>query len=108
MAKGFLQLLNPICPFVTEEINERVFGDGILYSSNWPKFDSNKIQNDSYTLVVQINGKLRDKIEVSSSLSDDEIKKIALDSEKVKSYTDGLTIVKVVVVPKKLVSIVVK
>lgn len=108
MAKGLLQLLNPICPFVTEEINEIVFNDGILAHSNWPKYDENKITNDEYTLVVQVNGKLRDKILVSSSLGDEEIKKIALDSEKVKTYTDGHEIVKVVIVPKKLVSIVIK
>ena len=55
-----------------------------------------------------VNGKLRDRIEVSASLSNEEIQKIALESEKVKVFTNGLTIVKVVVVPKKLVNIVVR
>ena len=108
MAKGLLLLLNPIAPFVTEEINELVFGDEILANSSWPKYDETKIQNDTYTLVVQVNGKVRDKIEVASTLSNEEIQKTALESEKIKNYTDGLQIVKVVVVPKKLVSIVVK
>jgi leucyl-tRNA synthetase len=63
---------------------------------------------DTYTLVVQVNGKLRDRIDVSASLSNEEIQKIALESEKIKAFTNGLTIVKVIVVPKKLVNIVVR
>ena len=108
MALGFLKLLNPICPFITEELNEMVFGGPILATSKWPEYDKNKIENSTYTLVVQVNGKVRDKIEVDASLSNEEIQKISLSSEKVKGYTDGHEIVKVVVVPKKLVSIVIK
>ena len=63
---------------------------------------------DTYTLVVQVNGKLRDRIEVSTNSSNAEIEKIALESEKIKTHIDGLTVVKVVVVPKKLVNIVVR
>jgi len=109
MAKGLLQLLNPICPFVTEEINEKVFpSDSILALSNWPKYDEEKTTNQTYTLVVQVNGKLRDKIDVDTNCSNEEIQNIALSSEKVRAYTDGHEIVKVVVVPKKLVSVVIK
>jgi len=109
MAKEFIKLLNPICPFFTEEIWEVVFGEKESISfAKWPEYDEAKLVSDTYTLVVQVNGKLRDRIEVSYDATNDEIQQIALNSEKVKAFTDGLSIVKVIVVPKKLVNIVVK
>ena len=109
MAKDFVKLLNPICPFVTEELWETVFKEkeSITYSA-WPVYDETKLMADTYTLVVQVNGKLRDRIEVATNSTDDEIKKIAVESEKIKVHIDGLTVVKVIVVPKKLVNIVVR
>ena len=108
MAKDFVKLLNPICPFVTEELWE-MFGEteSIAYA-NWPEYDESKLMADTYTLIVQVNGKLRDRIEVATSSTNAEIEKIALESEKIKVHTDDLTVVKVIVVPKKLVNIVVK
>ena len=109
MAEGLVQLINPICPFFTEELWQNLFGhkESIAHSE-WPKYDEAKLVSDTYTLVVQVNGKLRDRIEVSQEATQDEIKKIALESEKVLAHTNGLTVVKVIVVPKKLVNIVVK
>ena len=109
MAEGLVKLLNPICPFVTEELWQCVFKyEESIANSEWPKYDENKLVSDTYTLVVQVNGKLRDRIEVAQNATQDEIKNIALESEKVLAHTQGLTIVKVIVVPKKLVNIVVK
>ena len=109
MAEGLVKLINPICPFFTEELWQDVFGyNDSIANSEWPKYDEAKLVSDTYTLVVQVNGKLRDRIEVSQNASQDEIKKIALESEKVSAHTNGLTVVKVIVVPKKLVNIVVK
>ena len=109
MAKDFIKMLNPICPFVTEELWQTVCGEmeSITYAE-WPKYDESKLMADTYTLVVQINGKLRDRIEVATDSTNAEIEKIALESEKIKTHIDGLTVVKVVVVPKKLVNIVVR
>ena len=109
MAKDFIKMLNPICPFVTEELWQTICGEteSITYAE-WPKYDESKLMADTYTLVVQINGKLRDRIEVATNSTNSEIEKIALESEKVKTFIDGLSVVKVVVVPKKLVNIVVK
>ena len=108
MAKDFVKMLNPICPFVTEELWE-MFGEteSITYAE-WPKYDESKLMADTYTLIVQVNGKLRDRIEVATNSTNAEIEKVALESEKIKAHTDGLTVVKVIVVPKKLVNIVVK
>jgi leucyl-tRNA synthetase len=109
MAEGLVKLINPICPFFTEELWQNVFGySESIAHSEWPKYDEAKLISDTYTLVVQVNGKLRDRIEVSQDATQDEIKKIALESEKVLAHTNGLTVVKVIVVPKKLVNIVVK
>ena len=109
MAKDFVKLLNPICPFVTEELWQVVLNEpeSITYAE-WPKYDESKLMSDTYTLIVQVNGKLRDRIEVATSSSNEEIEKIALESEKIKVHTEGLTVVKVIVVPKKLVNIVVR
>ena len=109
MAKDFIKMLNPICPFMTEELWQTVLGEteSITYAE-WPKYDESKLMADTYTLVVQINGKLRDRIEVATNSTNAEIEKIALESEKIKAHITGLTVVKVVVVPKKLVNIVVR
>ena len=109
MAKDLLKMLNPICPFMTEELWQVIFNEpnSITYAE-WPKYDESKLMADTYTLVVQVNGKLRDRIEVATNSTNAEIEKIALESEKIKAHIDGLTVVKVVVVPKKLVNIVVR
>ena len=67
-----------------------------------------KLKDDTVTIVVQVNGKVRGKIEVNANTSDDEMKELAKSIENVKNYIDGKEIVKEVIVPKKLVSIVVK
>ena len=109
MAKDFVKMLNPICPFMTEELWQVVLGEteSVTYAE-WPKYDESKLMADTYTLVVQVNGKLRDRIEVATNSSNAEIEKIALESDKIKAHLEGLTVVKVVVVPKKLVNIVVR
>ena len=109
MAEGFVKLLNPICPFITEELWQVVFGNNVsIATESWPTYDEAKLVSDTYTLVVQVNGKLRDRLEVGQNMSEEEIKNMALSSEKVLAHTNGLTVVKVIVVPKKLVNIVVR
>ena len=108
-AIGLVKLLNPIVPHITEEIWEVVFGNNqSLANSSWPVYDETKIVDETFTMIVQVNGKVRGKIEVASSTTEDEMKALALDIENVKNFTTGKEIVKVVVVPKKLVNIVVK
>ena len=80
----------------------------IIANSKWPTYDSSKIVDDTYELVVQVNGKLRGKIEVDSDTSEEEMKEKAMTIENVKTFTEGKEIVKVIVIPKKLVNIVVK
>ena len=103
----FLILLNPLAPHVTSEIYERVFNDNLI-NDKWPEYDESKLVEDTYEMVVQVNGKVRGKIKVSTDATEEEMKTLAKDIDNVKVFIKGKEIVKEIVVPKKLVNIVVK
>lgn len=103
-----MKLMSPVAVHLTEEIWNSLGAKTSIHDEQWCNWDENLAKTSSITLVIQINGKVRDKIEVSESLSQDEMKEIALKSEKTKEFTQGKEIAKVIVVPKKLVNIVVK
>ena len=105
---GFIKLLSPICPHIAEEIWADLGHDNTIAYESWPTYDESKLTSDSLNLVVQVNGKLRDKIEVAVDADNETIIATALASEKVKAFTDGHEVVKTIVVPKKLVNIVVR
>ena len=105
--EGFLKLLSPIAPHLAEELWEKLGHNETITYEKWPVFDEAKTKEQLVTIVVQINGKVRDKIEVSAGLSQDEIKEIALASPKVQEYVGNNPLRKVIVVPNKLVSIVI-
>ena len=104
---GFLQLLNPIAPHVTEELWTTVMGhkDLIVYEK-WPEYDLEKTLNNVTTVVVQINGKIREKLEVAVDTAKDELEKMAMELPRIQELLNGLTVRKVIVVPNKLVNIV--
>src|SRR5690554_165999 len=106
--EGFLKLLNPVAPHLTEELYQNVlnFTTSIAHSK-WPEFDESVLVEDKVTVVIQVNGKLRDKVDVAVNIDKAELEKIALASEKVKSFIEGKEIRKVIVVPNKIVNIVV-
>ena len=106
--EGFIKLLSPICPHICEEIWEMLGHTDVLAYSAWPTYDESKLMLNTISMVIQVNGKLRDKIEVSIEMNNDDIIKMALESEKIQAFTAGKEIVKTIVVPKKLVNIVVK
>ena len=103
-----LTLLNPIAPHITEELNERYNLGEVICKSSWPTYDESKTEDETYTLIVQVNGKVRGKVEVSSNMEEEDMKKEAKNLENVKTFIEGKEIVKEIVVPKKLVNIVVK
>ena len=103
-----IKLMSPVAVHLTEEAWHELGCEGSIHEQKWPQWDENLAKLSSITLVVQVNGKLRDKIEADESSSEDELKALALSSAKVKEFTEGKTIVKTIVVPKKLVNIVVK
>ena len=102
----FLKVLNPFAPHITEEINQQLGNNELLSEQGWPTFNEEFLVESEIQLVVQVNGKVRAKLMVSKDASKEEVEAIALADEKVKSYTDGNTIRKVIVVPGRLVNIV--
>lgn len=105
---SLMKLMSPVAVHLTEEAWHDLGGKTSIHEEPWCEWDENLAKASSITLIVQVNGKLRDKIEADEALSEDELKALALQSAKVKEFTDGKTIVKTIVVPKKLVNIVVK
>ena len=105
---SLIKLMSPVAVHLCEEAWHDLGGEGSIHAQEWPKWDENLAKASSITLIVQINGKVKDKIEADEALSQDELKELALSSAKVKELTEGKTIVKTIVVPKKLVNIVVK
>ena len=106
--EGFIKLLNPICPHITEELWS-VLGhkDTISYES-WPVYDEDKLKLSTFDIAVQVNGKLRGTITINVDDNEDVIKEKALANENVKKHTDGKEIVKVIVIKNKIVNVVVK
>ena len=103
-----IKLMSPVAVHLTEEAWSELGCKGSVHEQEWPKWDENLAKLSSITLVVQVNGKVKDKIEADESSSEDELKTLALSSAKIKELTAGKTVVKTIVVPKKLVNIVVK
>ena len=103
-----ITLLNPVAPHMTEELWEMYGGKGLLSLSLWPKYDEDKTVDDEVEIVVQINGKIRDKMLAPADIDRDGLQTLALESDRVKALTEGKSIVKVIAVPGKLVNIVVK
>ncbi len=106
--KTLLTLLNPVAPHMTEELWE-TFGNGKLLSLEpWPEYDEAKTVDDEVEIVVQINGKIRDKMMIAAGLDKAETEKVAMESDKIKDLVEGKNVVKVIAIPGKLVNIVVK
>jgi leucyl-tRNA synthetase len=104
----FVLLLSPFAPHLGEELWERLGYSNTLAYVPWPKHDEELAKLDVLTIAVQVNGKLRDALEVSASIEKDELLTLAKDSDKVKLHLDGKSIVKEVYVPGRLVNFVVK
>lgn len=103
-----IKLMAPVTVHMSEEIWHDVGGAGSIHDEKWCEWDENLAKASKITLVVQVNGKVKDKLEADEGLNDEDLKNLALYSDKVKELTAGKNIVKVIVVPKKLVNIVVK
>ncbi len=105
-AIGFLQLLNPVAPHITEELWQLLGNKESITYSTWPTYDEDKIVEDTFNLPVQVNGKLRGNVDIAINLPEDEVKEIA--HKTVASYLEGKTIVKEIYVTNKIYNIVVK
>ena len=107
-AEGFIKLLNPVAPHISEEIWEMLGHNGTMAYEPWPVYDDTKIVEDTRDIAVQVNGKVRATITISVDEEEDSIKEKALNAENVKRHTDGKEIVKIIVIKGKIVNIVVK
>jgi leucyl-tRNA synthetase len=105
--KGFIKMLAPIAPHVSEELWAKVTGasESISYEE-WPSYDETKLVTDEVTVVFQINGKVRSKAQVSKSITKDALEELALADSRIQEMLEGQTVRKVIVVPGKLVNIV--
>lgn len=88
-AEAFAQILAPFAPHVTEEIWQMLGQKGSIHVSAWPNYDESKLKASTFELVIQVNGKVRDRITVSQEISEEEAQKLALSSEKVKAILEG-------------------
>ncbi|MFZ2970009.1 MAG: RdgB/HAM1 family non-canonical purine NTP pyrophosphatase, partial [Minisyncoccia bacterium] len=102
-----ITLLSPFAPHITEEIWFNLGGKRSIHLEKWPSFDESLTREKDIRLVVQINGKIRDQIEASANISEDEAKKIALESDKIKKWIEGKEIKKTIFVKGKLINIVI-
>ena len=105
----FSILLNPFAPHVTEEVYEACkLGNGILAEAEWPEYDESKCVDESVEIAVQVNGKIKAKLNIPVDADKDAVLDLAKNDENVKKAIDGMKIIKEIVVPKKLVNLVVK
>lgn len=106
--EGFVKLLAPIAPHMMAEIWEKLGHAETLTYAAWPTYDEKFLVDDTVEVIVQVNGKLRAKLQVAKDIDKDTLQDLALNDENVLKFTEGKNIVKVIVVPGKIVNIVVK
>lgn len=103
-----IRLLEPFAPHLAEELWEQIGHTSLLTLEPWPKYDEELIKDESFTLAIQVNGKVRATLDMAAESLEEEIKDVAMKDENVKKWIDGKEIVKVVYVKGKLLSIVIK
>ncbi|HOL90189.1 MAG TPA: leucine--tRNA ligase [Candidatus Pacearchaeota archaeon] len=104
---AFLILLSPFAPHLSEELWQKLGNKKSIFFYKWPKYNSLYIKEEKTTFIIQVNGKVRDKIEVEYNISEEEAKKIALSQDKIKKWIDNKDIKKIIFVPNKLINFVV-
>jgi leucyl-tRNA synthetase len=105
--ENFLKLLAPFAPHICEEIWQFLGHKKSIFLASWPKWDEKLAKEEMITLIIQVNGKVRDKIEVEADISEERAKELAISSQKIKKWIEGKEIKRVVFVPRKLINIVV-
>ena len=104
---AFLILLSPFAPHLSEELWQKLGNKKSIFFYKWPKYNSLYIKEEKTTFIIQVNGKVRDKIEVEYNISEEEAKKIALSQDRIKKWIDNKDIKKIIFVPNKLINFVV-
>ena len=105
---GFIKLLNPIAPHITEELWSMLGNNDTIAYESWPVYDESKLVVDEIEIGVQVNGKLRGSIKVTNDTTEEDMVKLALENENVSRHTEGKEIIKTIVIKRRIVNIVVK
>jgi leucyl-tRNA synthetase len=108
MAEDFLKIINPITPFITEELWEKLGHNNTISYEKWPTYDISKTKEEQIEIGIQVNGKLRGSILSNINETKDDLLEKAMKEDNVKKYVEGKTIVKTIVIPGKIVNIVIK
>ncbi len=103
-----MQLLAPLAPHITEELWSLTGHAQSIHTTNWPTYDEAMTHEESFTLVIQVNGKVRERIEIASTASEHEVRVLALGNTRVASFIGESTVQKIIYIPGKLVNIVVR
>ena len=101
-------MISPFAPHVSDELWEMTGNNEFIFEEEWPNYNEELIKENKINLVIQINGKIRDTISVEVGISNEESEKLAFNSERIKKFIDGKEVLKVIVIPNKLVNVVVK
>ncbi len=104
--EGFVKLLSPIAPHLSEELWNKLGHETTISYEAWPTYDETKLVENEVEIVVQVNGKVRAKLNVAKDITKEQLENVALEDERVKEQIEGKTIRKVIAVPGKLVNIV--
>ncbi len=107
-AKKLILLLSPFCPHIGEEIHQRMGGESSVFKESWPEHNPEKLKKKEVLLIVQIDGKVRDKLKVAVGLSENEVKKIVLPQERIKKFLQNKEIKRSFFVPDRLLNLVTK
>lgn len=108
VAVNLMKMLAPFVPHITEELWSVLIGEGSVHTQKWPGFDEEAIKTAEVEIVLQINGKVRDRIMIASNIDKSAMEEAAKANKRVQELTEGKTIVKMICVPNKLVNVVVK
>ena len=100
-------LLAPLAPFITEELWLKIGNEGSIHTADWPGFNEDYLIENTFNYPIQVNGKLRDNVELPLDMPKEEVEKQVLALESILKWTEGKTPKKVVVVPGKIVNVVV-
>jgi leucyl-tRNA synthetase len=108
LVEALMKMLAPMAPYLAEEQWHRLGHEESIHVSSWPAFDEDLAAQNEITMIVQVNGKVRETIDVPVSITEDEMRERALSSEKIRGYLGGKEPLKVIIKPPKLVSLVVE
>ncbi|MDD2190575.1 MAG: leucine--tRNA ligase [Eubacteriales bacterium] len=106
--ENLILILSPFTPHICEEMWEHIGNKGTVYHEKWPVYDETALIKDSIEIVIQLNGKVREKIEVANGLNKEQLEEVVMENEKVKSLLEGKEILKVISVPNKLFNVVIR